>query len=143
MIRPRFSIRTFLIAAVLIAFVGIPFGYRQYLQWRQPGAELIPVLYTDAETVADVLRAVYADPLDNGSSPAGQPAAGDPILIEVDARANALLVSAPQDVIESLRALVSAIDAPAITSNQVITLPIARPDATEESLRRVLDGTAP
>jgi hypothetical protein len=84
---PRFSIRTFLIAAVFIAFVGIPAGHRQFLKWRQRD-EVFPVLYTDAQSIATVLREVYADQLASQPRPAAEP-----LSIATDASSNVVIVS--------------------------------------------------
>jgi hypothetical protein len=142
MLRPRFSIRTFLIAAVLIGFVGIPAGHKQYLKWRQQRAGIIPVFYNDAQSIADVLREVYADRLQSGSALTPQQTVADRLSIEVEPKGNAVVVSGPKDVIREMRVLVSAIDARPTTSNQVI-VPIAKPETMKESLRRVLDVAPP
>lgn len=116
MLKPRFNIRTFLIAAVLLGFVGIPAGHKQFLKWRQRD-EVIPVVYSNAQDLATVLRNVYADQL--ASQP---PSAAEPVSIAADATSNVVIVSGPKKLIREMRNLVSALDAPASTTIKVIDL---------------------
>jgi type II secretory pathway component GspD/PulD (secretin) len=126
---PRFSIRTILIAAVLIGFVGIPAGHKQYLKWQQRG-EVIPLFYIDAESVAAVLREVYVDRLKSGVASISQQSDSDSLSIAVDAKSNMVIVSGPKNVIREIRELASAIDASNSTTSRkiVLTMPIANPE---------------
>jgi type II secretory pathway component GspD/PulD (secretin) len=111
--------------------------------------QLIPVIYQDAESVATIIKGVYKDRTGDASSAQRQPSPQDfinalrggggggrggrgggedqgskptPINIAVDARSNSLIVSAPPQDVEDIRALVQAIDAGGMQSEETVQI---------------------
>lgn len=111
--------------------------------------QLIPVIYQDAEAVATIIKGVYKERTGDAGSAQRQPSPQDfinalrgggggggrggrggeeqgskpaPINIAVDARSNSLIVSAPPQDVEDIRALVQAIDAGGMQSEETVQI---------------------
>lgn len=140
-----------MIAALLIGFVGIPVGHKQLLKWRQQRAEgrrtaeMIPVFFTDAQSVAAVLRDVYADRIHSGNALKPQQPVADRVSIGVDTRTNCVVAPGPESVVQEMQDLVSALDGPHPVSKQVTgsTMPNSSREMIEEALLDALESASP
>jgi hypothetical protein len=132
---------------------------------------MIPVIYTNAEEIAGVLRQVYANRLATGSSQQRQPspeeflqalrgggggrdggrggssqARGEEakMTLGVDQRSNSLIVTAPDPLFQEVQALVSQIDHAGTESNetiQVLTLKRASPELVQKAVTSIVGSS--
>ncbi|MDP6443120.1 MAG: secretin N-terminal domain-containing protein [Pirellulaceae bacterium] len=108
----RFSLRTYLLASVLIGAIGAPLAYEQYLYWQRETA-LIQIQYVAASEMAEMIRFLYESPAEANSTstyPIRLRGDLDNIEIEVEARLNALIVRAPAETMLEVKQVIAAID---------------------------------
>jgi len=135
--------------------------------------QVIPVIYQSAADVAVIVKSVYAErTAEQGSASQRQPSPQDfinalrgggsgggrggrgeeqsskptPIAIAVDAKSNSLIVSAPPQDVEDIRALVAAIDAGGISSEETVEIVSLggnlKADVVQKALESVLGTKA-
>lgn len=127
-----------------------------------PKPRIIPVLNTQADEVAEIVKQVYQDRMISGGAAGGRPPSPQEFIqmlrggrrgggsrgsssanlqekmaIGVDSRNNALIVVAPDQLFQEVKALVEQVDLAAGRSNQklkVVTLHRASPEAVQKAL---------
>lgn len=137
----------------------------------RPKPQLIPVLYQDANEVANIVKGVYSERVAGAQSQNRQPSPQDfinalrgggrggrggggqsennkpvPISISVDARSNSLIVAAPPQDFEDIRDLVEVIDQSGMESEEeVVVLPLkgnVNPTVVQNAVSAILGPQA-
>ncbi len=130
---------------------------------------LIPVIYSSADEVANVIKQVFANKIEAAQSGGqrNQPSPEDmmralrgqrssreasqargeeqKMTIGVDARSNAIIVTGPQKLFEQVEAMVKLIDQPGSEDSDVITVVPVRvsdPEVMQKALESILKSTA-
>lgn len=129
-----------------------------------PPPRMIPVFNTNAETVANTVRQIYAQQIASGSGQQRQPSPEDLVralrgggegrssrnraeqavqqmTVSVDARSNSLVVSAPDPLFMSVKALVEALDQPGMETpqtTQVVSITGANAATVRQALTAIL-----
>ncbi len=125
---------------------------------------LIPVIYTSAERVANVIRQVYVTSIQSGASQGRQPSPedfiralqsrgrggnsrpqarseGPKMTLSVDEQSNTLIVAAPDPLFEDVKKLVEQLDQAGASESEtmrVVTLKRANPELVQRALSSIV-----